>query len=281
MLKPIQDQTILITGATDGIGKLTAIELAKQNARLIIHGRDDKKVADVVQELTDISNNKNIHGLTYDLASLNEVRKMADYIKSEYSVIDVLINNAGVGFSDPRYSHDGYELRFAVNYLAPFLLTQLLLPLLIKSAPSRIVNVSSVGQHKLNFDDIMMENNFDSYTAYSQSKLALIMYTFELAERLKNRDITVNALHPGTLLNTNMVRNAGIHPRGVPETGADAEVFLAVSEELQDVTGKYFDVKKESKPDSQAYDSDARKKLWKLSLELTSLREEEYNEYTG
>jgi NAD(P)-dependent dehydrogenase (short-subunit alcohol dehydrogenase family) len=274
------NKVILITGATDGIGRLTAMLLARQNAYVIVHGRSEQKIRDVIKELSEYTQNDRLEGISYDLSSLSEVRNMAEEVKNKFEKLDVLINNAGVGFADPRYSKDGYELRFAVNYLAPFLLTQLLLPLLKKSAPSRIVNVSSVGQHKLNFDDIMLEKNFDSFTAYRQSKLALILYTFELAERLKDENITVNALHPGTLLDTNMVRNAGIAPWGEPETGADAEVYLALSEELNNVTGKYFNIKKESKPDSQAYDYEARKKLWEMSIALTKLKKEKSNEYT-
>lgn len=272
MSKSLENQTILITGATDGIGKLTALKLAKQKARLIIHGRNKEKLDKVADELSAESGNDNIDSAAFDLSSLEEVKKMAEYVNSSYSSLKVLINNAGVGYSDPRYSRDGYELRFAVNYLAPFILTQSLLRLLIKSAPSRIVNVSSVGQRKLNFDDIMMKKDFNSARAYSQSKLALIMYTIELAERIKDQNITVNALHPGTLLDTNMVRNAGMSPWGDPETGAGAEVYLAVSEELEGVTGKYFDVKKEAKADNQAYDIKARKRLWDLSIDLTNLK---------
>jgi NAD(P)-dependent dehydrogenase (short-subunit alcohol dehydrogenase family) len=272
MTKPVKNQTFLITGSTDGIGKLTAMQLAGENASIIVHGRSEDKVKNVVKELTEDSGNNNIEGITADFSSLDEVRKMAEYLKERYSEFDVLINNAGAGFSDPRYSKDGYELRFAVNYLAPFLLTQMLLPLLKTASPSRIVNVSSAGQHKLNFEDIMMEKNFDSSRAYSQSKLALIMYTFELAEKLKDENVTVNALHPGTYLDTNMVRNAGIRPWGDAESGADAVIFLAVSGTLDGVTGKYFNVKKEAKADSQAYDTNARKKLWDLSLDLTNLK---------
>ena len=280
MINSNSNKIILITGATDGIGKLTAQLLARQNLHVIVHGRNEQKVREVVKELSEDTQNDNIEGISYDLASLIEVHKMAEDVINRFEKLDVLINNAGAGFADPRYSKDGYELRFAVNYLAPFLLTQLLLPLLRKSAPSRIVNVSSVGQHKLNFNDIMSEKNFDAFVAYRRSKLALILYTFELAERLKDEDITVNALHPGTLLDTNMVRNAGIAPRGEPETGADAEVYLALSEKLNGITGRYFNVKEESKPDSQAYDLEARKKLWEMSIILTKLNKEKSNEYT-
>ena len=275
MAKQVKEQTILITGATDGIGKLTAGKLAKQKARIIIHGRNKQKLDSAVGEFSADSGNDNVEGILADFSSLEEVRGMAEDISRRFQKLDVLINNAGAGFSDSHYSKDGYELRFAVNYLAPFLLTQLLLPLLEKASPSRIVNVSSAGQHKLDFNDIMMENKFDPVQAYSQSKLALIMYTFELAERLKGKNINVNALHPGTYLDTKMVRNAGISPWGKPETGADAEVYLAVSDDLEGVTSKYFSGQNEAQADQQAYNPDDRKRLWKLSLELTGLNKED------
>ena len=270
-MKDVNEKTILITGATDGIGKLTALRLAKQNARVLIHGRNADKLKNVVAELKNKTGNQNIEGFVADFSSLKEVRKLADDVLSKYQSIDVLINNAGVGFADERYSKDGYELRFAVNHLAPFLFTQLLLPALKNSAPSRIVNVSSAGQQAVDFDDIMLEKKFDGVRAYCQSKLALIMFTIDLAEKLKDEKITVNSLHPGTYLNTNMVRNAGISPWGEPESGADAETYLALSPELEDVTGKYFNVKSQAKADSQAYDANARKKLWDISIKLTGL----------
>lgn len=225
-MKSIDKQTILITGSTDGIGKLTALSLARQQAHIIIHGRDKEKTNRVARELIDSTSNTRIDGFTADLSSLGEVRRFAKEVLEKHTTIDVLINNAGVGFPDPRlFSKDGYELRFAVNYLAPFLFTRLLLPALRNAAPSRIVNVSSAGQSPVNFDDIMLEKKFDTVTAYTQSKLALIMFTIDLAEELKKENITVNALHPGTYLNTNMVNRASITPWGKAETGADAEVF--------------------------------------------------------
>jgi len=279
-VKPVNSQTIFISGSTDGIGKLTALQLAKQQVQILIHGRDEKKVADVVEEIKNASKNKNVEGFTADLSSLEEVRKLAREVIGKHNKIDVLINNAGAGAADNRYGKDGTELRFAVNYLAPFLLTHLLLPALKNATPSRIVNVSSAGQSPIHFDDIMLENNFNGMEAYCQSKLALIMFTIDLAEQLKNEDlpagqagVTVNSLHPGTYLDTNMVRRSGVTPWGIPETGADAEVFLAVSPQLENVTGKYFNVKKESKTIAQAYDANARKRLWELSLRLTGLKE--------
>jgi NAD(P)-dependent dehydrogenase (short-subunit alcohol dehydrogenase family) len=265
-------KTIVITGSTDGIGKLAALQLAQEHAHVIIHGRNPEKVRNVVDELKARSGHQLIDGLIADLSSLDDVRKLAGDVIEQFPEIDVLINNAGVGFADGRYSKDGYELRFAVNYLAPFLLTHLLLPVLKKAAPSRIVNVSSAGQSPVNFDDIMLENDFNSTKAYSQSKLALIMFTIDLAEKLRDEHITVNSLHPGTYLDTNMVRRSNITPWGKPETGADAEVYLATSPELDDVTGKYFNVTSEAQAESQAYDRQARKRLWDFSLELTKLK---------
>jgi len=270
-MKPINQQTVLITGATDGIGKLTALKLSMLGARVIVHGRNREKVEKVVRELLPGTPNQNIEGITADLSSLDEVRRMAREVMAKHDSIDVLINNAGVGYSDPRFSKDRYELRFAVNYLAPFLLTNLLLPALRKAAPSRVVNVSSAGQSPINFEDIMLERNFDSRRAYNQSKLALIMFTIDLAEQLKKDNITVNSLHPGTYLDTNMVRHAGIQPWGKAETGADAEVFLATSPKLEKISGRYFNVMKETSALDEAYDAAARKKLRDIGSQLTGL----------
>jgi NAD(P)-dependent dehydrogenase (short-subunit alcohol dehydrogenase family) len=267
-MNSVSEKIIFITGATDGIGKLTALKLAELGAHVIIHGRNKSKLENVINEIKNTSGNNNIDGITADLSSIAEVRRLVEDVLAKYPKIDVLINNAGVGSAEPRYSKDGYELRLAVNYLAPFLLTRMLIPALKNAAPSRIVNVSSIGQYPVDFEDIMLEKSFNGAKAYSQSKLALIMFTNELAEQLKDDGITVNSLHPGTYLNTNMVRSAGVTPLGEPETGADAVVNLAVSENLEGITGKYFNVKKEAEPNAQAYDKTARKRLWDLSLKL-------------
>ena len=265
------NRIILITGSTDGIGKLAALKLAKRKNHVLVHGRNKEKTERVVEEIKKQSRNEKVEGLVSDFSSLAEVRQFAEEVLKGYPALDVLINNAGAGYTDERYSKDGYELRFAVNYLAPFLLTNLLLPALKKAAPSRIVNVSSAGQHTLDFDDIMLEKNFNPVTAYSQSKLAIVMFTIDLADKLKDLNITVNSLHPGTYLDTNIVRRSGINPLGKPETGADAEVFLATDKSLNGVTGKYFNVKADSRAQYQAYDEEARKRLWNLSLKLTKL----------
>jgi len=266
-------KTIFITGATEGIGKLAATDLAKQNpgAAILIHGRNKEKLDKSVADIKKATNNQNVEGYLADLSSMDEVRQLAKEILSKHDSIDILINNAGAGFSAPRYGKDKTETRFAVNYLAPFLVTNLLLPAIKKAAPSRIVNVASAGQSSIRFDDIMFEKNFDGVSAYTQSKLAIVMFTIDLAEELKNDNVTVNSLHPGTYLDTGMVRDAGIAPHGPAQGGADAELYLALSPELKNVTGKYFNVKKETKAIAQAYDAEARKKLKKIGLELTRL----------
>ena len=267
----MSNQTILITGATDGIGKYAAIGLAKQNNNLLIHGRNKEKLDKVIEEIKSSTGNQNVEGFVADFSSMEETRGFAKEVLTGHEEIDVLINNAGAGFAAPRYGKDGTELRFAVNYLAPFLLTNLLMPAIKRAAPSRIVNVSSAGQSPVNFDDIMMEKNFDGVTAYCQSKLALIMFTIDLAEELKDDNVTVNALHPGTYLDTNMVRDANIKPQGTPQSGADAEIFLATSPELKSISGRYFNVQKEATANSQAYDRKARNRLKQWSWQFTGL----------
>ena len=266
-------KVLFITGATDGIGRIAATELAARQpeATILIHGRNQAKLGKTVSEIQKLSGNSNIESFLADFSSLDEVRLLSGEILSKHDSIDVLINNAGAGFAAPRSGKDGMETRLTVNYLAPFLLTHLLLPALIKAAPSRIVNVASAGQSPINFDDIMLEKKFDGVTAYTQSKLALVMFTFDLAEQLKQEHILVNCLHPGTYLDTNMVREAGIDPQGTAESGADALVYLATSPDLENTSGKYFNIKKEARAIAQAYDTDARKKLRAIGLKLTGL----------
>jgi NAD(P)-dependent dehydrogenase (short-subunit alcohol dehydrogenase family) len=267
--------TIFITGATDGVGKLVALNLAKQNknATIIIHGRNKQKLQATIDEIKKKINNNNIDGFIADFSALEDVRKLAQNVLSKYNSINILINNAGAGFAASRYGKDGTETRMTVNYFAPFLLTRLLLPAIKNAVPSRIVNVSSAGQSSINFDDIMLNKNFDGVKAYTQSKLALMMFTIDLAEELKEDDVTVNALHPGTYLDTNMVNAAGITPLGTAQSGADAEIYLATSPHLKNITGKYFNVQHESKAHTQAYDSNARKKLKELSFKITGLED--------
>jgi NAD(P)-dependent dehydrogenase (short-subunit alcohol dehydrogenase family) len=178
--------------------------------------------------------------------------------------------SAGVFFRG-RLSRDGYELRFAVNYLAGFLLTRLLLPRIRASAPARIVNVASLGQHPIDFDDVMLTRGYDGSRAYAQSKLAQIMFTFDLARELDGTDVTVNCLHPATYMDTTMVRAGGITPVSTVEVGADAILNLAISDGLEGRTGLFFDRQRPSRANPQAYDDTARKRLSELSYRLTGL----------
>lgn len=270
-MKPIAESIFLITGSSDGIGKIVASRLAEQGATVIIHGRHAEKVSKAATEIRKTTRNEKVKFVVADFSSLDAVKALAEEAERRFPVIDVLINNAGAGFADPQYTVDGYETRMVVNYLSPYVFTENLLPSLRRAGSARIVNVSSAGQAALDFRDLMTERSFDGVLAYCRSKLALIMYTIDLAGRLAGDHITVNSLHPGTYLDTNMVRNAGIKPMGKPETGAEAEIWLATSPELEDVTGEYFDGKHKSRANDQAYDAQARRTLqeWSANFLLT------------
>ncbi|MBS0012733.1 MAG: SDR family NAD(P)-dependent oxidoreductase [Desulfobacterales bacterium] len=271
----MENKTILITGATDGLGKKVALDLAFRKARVILHGRSPQKGRAAAEEIRDASGNPEISYYNADCSSLDEVRALAGYIRANENRLDVLINNAGIGPGPAgavrEKSRDGHELRFAVNYLAAFLLTHRLLPLLRDSAPSRIVNVASAGQQSIDFDDVMLENGYDGLRAYRQSKLAMILFTFDLARQLKDSEITVNCLHPATLMPTNMVLETDYFSGSMDpvDQGADAVEYLAASAELQNVTGAYFNGKVRAEPMAQAHNTQARQKLWELSCELT------------
>jgi len=203
---------------------------------------------------------------------LSEVKALADRVKDQHGRLDLLINNAGIGgaSNDPRRtSADGYELVFAVNYLSHFLLTRELLPLLEASAPARIVNIASIGQRPIDFNDIMMTENYNQLSAYSQSKLAQIMFTISLAEQLDSDKIIVNSLHPATFMDTPMVTSTGRQPMATVEEGADAVMQLAVGSNIAGRTGLYFNQMNEARANNQAYDAGVRQQLWELSLELT------------
>jgi NAD(P)-dependent dehydrogenase (short-subunit alcohol dehydrogenase family) len=203
-----------------------------------------------------------------DFSSLGEVRDLAGRVLSEEGRLDVLVNNPGILARERSESQDGYELTFAVNYLSHYLLTRLLLPQLSDHAPARIVNVASAGQSPVDFEDPMLERDYDAMTAYSQSKLAQIMFTIELAERLSEARVSVNDLHPASLMDTKMVQETFGYTMSTVEEGAEAIVHLAASPELEGVTGRYFDGKREARADTRAYDEGARQNLWDLSEEL-------------
>jgi NAD(P)-dependent dehydrogenase (short-subunit alcohol dehydrogenase family) len=269
----LKGKTVLVTGSTDGLGRLVAKRLAAGGARVLLHGRNAQRGKEV---LSEIGGAKAGHAFYQaDLSSLAEVRKLAASVLKDHSRIDVLVNNAGIGTTSPegqrQASADGHELRFAVNYLAGFLLTHLLLPTIRKSAPARIVNVASLGQQPIEFDDVMLERGYDGPRAYRQSKLAQIMFTLDLAAELEGSGVTVNCLHPATFMDTTMVRQSGTKPVSKVEDGADAVMNLIVSDGLEGRSGLYFNHLQESRANDQAYDAEARKKLRALSLRLTGL----------
>jgi NAD(P)-dependent dehydrogenase (short-subunit alcohol dehydrogenase family) len=265
--------TALITGATDGVGRLVAKQLAAKGFRMLVHGRSRERGESLVREIEAAGGKATF--LQADLASLAEVHKLAAEVKAETTKLELLINNAGIGSTGEKpgrqVSADGHELRFAVNYLSGFLLTHLLLPLLKAAAPSRIVNVASAGQKALDFDDIMLTRTYNGTDAYRHSKLAQVLFTVDLAHELEGSGVIANTLHPSTYMNTTMVRQSGTTPISTVETGADAIMQLAVSPALEGRSGLYFNVLRETKADPQAYDAAARAKLKALSLKLTGL----------
>ena len=255
-MRPLDEQRILITGSTDGLGRRVAAELAGRGAHAIVHGRDSGKVEEAAREAGAAE------GLVADLADLAQVRRLAD----EAGELDTLVNNAGVIESQRRESADRYELTLAVNHLSHFLLTELVLPRMRE--PARIVNVSSIGQAPLDWDDLMCERGYDGYTAYAKSKLAQVLFTVELAERLAGRDLTVNALHPATLMDTKMVLDNLGRPRSSVEDGVEAVLRLVADPDLDGVSGRFFDGTRESAAHGQAYDAAARRRLWEESERL-------------
>ncbi|MCJ7696435.1 MAG: SDR family oxidoreductase [Anaerolineaceae bacterium] len=269
----MKGKTILITGATDGIGKQTALRLAEMGAHVLLHGRNPKKAEQVRQEIISKSGNSKVEVFIADLQSLKQVRQLASDVKKSTNRLDVLINNAGVYIKKRRLSEDGYEMTFAINYLAPFLLTNLLLDLLKKSAPARVVTVSSIG-HKLvylNMADLQGKFFFWDWVAYCRSKLLNVLFTFELSERLKGTGVAANAVHPG-VITTNLLKKAKIGSSATVEDGADPIVYLATSPELNNVSGKYFNRKQISKANILAGYFKLRKKLWTLSMQLSGLK---------
>lgn len=270
----MRGKTVLVTGATDGVGRKVAIELGRLGADVLLHGRDRSRAEAAMAEIRG-GGNSAVAFYRADLASLAQVRALAAAIRQDRPRLDVLINNAGIGsrLEGPqrRESADGHELRFAVNYLAGFLLTRLLLPLIGASAPARIVNVASAGQAPIDFADVMIARNYDGARAYAQSKLAQIMFTFDLADELRGAGVTVNCLHPATYMNTTMVREAGVSPVSTVEEGAEAILGLAISPDLEGRTGAYFDRRREARAHAQAYDSTARGRLRMLSMALAGL----------
>lgn len=280
----MQGKTVLITGGTSGIGKVTARELAKLGAAVVIIGRDAAKAERTITEIKTQTGNDAIEAIVADLSSMAEVRRAAAEFKARHDRLHVLINNAGAMFTKRYETVDGYERTFALNHLAYFLLTNLLLDTLKASAPARIVNVSSDAHtgKKLNFDDLQREKSYDfgGMRVYGESKLANLLFTYELARRLKGTGVTVNALHPGFVASDfgksenwfiNFIRPI-IHRLAIPvEEGAQTSIYLASSPEVEGVSGSYFDKCVAIKSSRASYDEAAQKRLWSISEALTGI----------
>jgi NAD(P)-dependent dehydrogenase (short-subunit alcohol dehydrogenase family) len=262
-------KTVLVTGSTDGLGRHLAVRLGAAGARVLVHGRDAGRAEQVRTEIR-AAGGPEPDVVLADLAALREVDRLADEVERRADRLDVLVNNAGVGFGRPgaarQVSADGIELRFAVNYLAGYRLTRLLLPLLRSSAPAQIVNVASAGQQPVDFADPMLAHRYDGVSAYRRSKLAQIMFTLDLATELRADGVTVNALHPASYMDTTMVRDARTGPMSTVPEGGDATMRLIIGPETP--TGRYFDGQREARAHEQAYDPQARRRLRQISDEL-------------
>ena len=282
--KRLEGKTAVITGGNTGIGKETAVDLAKRGARVIIGCRNLEKGKAALREIQERSGSTDVFLEKLYLASLDSVRTFTDSILKSERRLDILINNAGVMACDYQKTEDGFEMQFGTNHLGHFLLTMLLLDLLKKSAPSRVINASSyghsMGSGKINFDDLHWEKSYSAWPAHYNSKLANVLFTRELSKRLEGTHVTVNSLHPGAV-STELARHT-IYSRAIfflitwyafktPEQGAQTTIYCAVAEEIEGVSGKYLAdcaIKETSKG---AQDDDAARKLWDLSLKLVGL----------
>jgi NAD(P)-dependent dehydrogenase (short-subunit alcohol dehydrogenase family) len=272
----------LITGATSGIGEVTARELARMGCRVVITARNEKKAENAVKKLRAESSSDKVDGLVGDLSSQEEVRNLADEFKRVCDRLDILINNAGAIYLRRSLSRDGVEMTFAVNHLAPFLLTNLLMDLLIKSVPSRIVNVASNSHEgqEIDFSDLESRHGYRFMRAYGRSKLANVLFTYELSQRLADEGITVNALHPG-LVGTNMAANNGWLVKLFlplfrlvslsPEEGAETSIYLASSPDVEGVSGKYYYQKRAVASSPYSYEEEKARRLWEESAKMTGL----------
>jgi len=274
----VEGTVVLVTGSTDGLGREVARRAAALGARVIVHGRNQQRGNALVQEISRLRQGSGGQAATAgarfyaaDFASLDQVRELAQAVLSDYTRLDVLVNNAGIWLTDGRrqVSADGHELHFAVNYLSGFLLTRMLLPRLVASAPSRVVNVASGSQSRIDFSDVMLTRPGRASQGYGQSKLAQILFTFDLARELQGKGVTVAALHPATMMDTTMVRQSGMAALSTVDEGASAVMNLVAGSTVQ--SGQYYSGLRVTRASAQAYDEDARAKLRQLSLELTGL----------
>ncbi len=264
----MKDKTILVTGSTDGIGKQTALELAQLGCHIIIHGRNPEFTESTANYIASKTGNGSIDYFVADFSSLQDVKQLSCEIHAKHDHLDVLINNAGVFMNERVLSQDGFEMTFAVNHLAHFYLTNLLMDLLYSAPRGRIVNVASMAHaSELDFDNLQGKKFFDAYTAYSYSKLCNILFTNLLAEKLFDSPITVNSLHPGVISTKLLHAGWGSGGSRIQE-GSKTSVYLAVSQEVETVTGKYFSNSRQAKSSAISYNRDIQKQLWELSEEM-------------
>ncbi len=278
----MQDKVIMVTGANAGIGKVTARELAKMGANVIMVARDRARGEAALAEVRAASGNPRVSLILADLSSMASIRQLAADFKAQHDQLHVLVNNAGALFLHRQESVDGLEMTFALNHIGYYLTTLLLLDVLKASAPARIVNVASVAHFsgKLDFADLQAKNKYTGFSAYSNSKLANVLFTYELARRLAGTGVTVNCLHPG-YVGSNFGKNNGPLARLIMtlgqlvalsvDKGAEPSIYLASSPELEGVTGKYFDKKRMAKSSAQSYDEATAQRLWEVSAELTGV----------
>jgi len=271
-MNSIKDKTVLVTGSTDGIGKQTAIDLAELGAHVIVHGRNQDKASQTAKEVKQKTGRTDVEFVVGDLASIEQIRKMSEDIHQRFDKIDVLINNAGVYKTERELNEKGFELTFAINHLSHFLLTGLLLNLIKKSDYARIVNVASQAHGSdLDFDNLQGEQYFDGYDAYSRSKLCNIMFTYKLARKLSGTHITANVLHPGVI--ATKLLHVGFGSGGVQiSQGSKTSVYLAASEEVDNISGKYFSNNREVRSSGISYDISVQEKLWDLSEKFTKFK---------
>src|SRR5438309_5819929 len=278
----MRDKVVMVTGANSGIGKAATLALAKMSATVVMVARNAEKGESARSEIIKESQNNSVDLLIADLSSLDSVRQLAAEFQKKYSKLHVLINNAGLFNQRRHVTTNGYENTFATNYLAPFLLTNLQLDMLKANAPSRIINVSSVGHYNghINFDDINLEKEYGGWKAYGQSKLALVLFTHELAKKLQGTGVTVNAVHPGTVATNIWSRPLG--PVGFimalpklfmtsPAQGAETIVYLASSPEAKGLNGEYVEKLKVKKSSDESYNEEIALRLWDISAKLTLL----------
>ncbi len=284
----MEGKTCLVTGANRGIGRETALGLARMGATVVMACRDQRHSEAAQADIVARSGNKSVHLMIADFSSQRSIRRLAQEFKQRYQHLHVLVNNAGVNSRQRTVTEDDIETTFAVNHLGYFLLTNLLLNMLKASAPARIVNVASQIHWRatLNFDDLQSERQYSSLPVYGQSKLANILFTYELARRLDGTGVTVNCLHPG-VVKTNLLRRyfdsfwmrplyAVMKPfLTTPEDGAQTSIYLASSPDVEGVTGKYFINRKEANSSPESYDETAARRLWDMSAHMTQLAEDE------